>query len=154
MSERIHGFKAAWTVGFAALTALWGWYGWLVLLWVALMGLDVVTGMARAAKDGQWSSSVAREGLWHKAGAMSAVLVACLLDLTLGQVAAALPGVGLAAGETALLGPAVVVWYSLTECGSIVENAGALGAPVPGWLARRLERLRDRVDEKREDEGV
>ncbi len=122
MSERIHGFKAAWTAGFAALTALWGWYGWLVLLWVALMGLDVVTGMARAAKDGQWSSSVAREGL--------------------------------AAGETALLGPAVVVWYSLTECGSIVENAGALGAPVPGWLARRLERLRDRVDEKREDEGV
>lgn len=154
MSERINKFQAALTAFFAALTALWGWYGWLVLLWVALMGLDVLTGMARAAKVGQWSSSVAREGLWHKAGAMAAVLVACLLDLTLGQVAAALPGVGLPAGELALLGPTAVLWYSLTECGSIVENAGELGAPVPDWLVRRLERLRDRVDEEKEDGGV
>ena len=88
------------------------------------------------------------------AAAMAAVLVACLLDLTLSQVAAALPGVGLPAGELALLGPTTVVWYILTECGSIVENAGALGAPVPGWLARRLERLRDRVDREKEDEEV
>lgn len=154
MSERISGFRAALSAGLAALTALWGWYGWLVLLWAALMGLDVLTGMARAAKGGVWSSSAAREGLWHKAGAMAAVLVACLLDLTLSQVAAALPGVGLPVGELALLGPTTVVWYILTECGSIVENAGALGAPVPGWLARRLERLRDRVDREKEDEEV
>ena len=33
---------------------------------------------------------------------------------------------------TVLLCPLVVIWYILTEVGSIIENAGALGTPIPG----------------------
>ena len=40
----------------------------------------------------------------------------------------------------------VLVWYILTELGSVVENAGALGAPVPAWLARMLAALESGVD--------
>ena len=40
----------------------------------------------------------------------------------------------------------VLVWYILTELGSVVENAGALGAPVPAWLARMLVALESGVD--------
>lgn len=38
------------------LTALWGWFGWLVLVWAALMLADWLIGSAVAAKDGKWSS--------------------------------------------------------------------------------------------------
>ena len=47
---------------------------------------------------------------------------------------------------TVLVSALVLVWYILTELGSIVENAGALGAPVPAWLGRMIAALGSRVD--------
>ena len=43
--------------------------------------------------------------------------------------------------------PLVLVWYILTETGSIIENAGALGADIPPWLTGAIEALRSKVDE-------
>lgn len=149
--EHVDKVKAAVAAVVGALTALWGWYGWLVIVWGVCMLLDYLTGTGAALKEGTWSSKIAREGLWHKAGSVAAVLVACLLDVAIGQVCANLPG--LPVGYSVFLGPLVVVWYILTECGSIVENAGALGAPIPKWLARRVEQLRDSVDEDQEMGG-
>ena len=52
----------------AFLTALWGWIGWAVIIWVACFVLDYISGTAAAHKNGEWSSDIAREGLWHKLG--------------------------------------------------------------------------------------
>ena len=52
MMENINAFKATVTAVLVALTALWGWFGWLVLAWVACMAIDVITGMMAAAQDG------------------------------------------------------------------------------------------------------
>ena len=41
-----------------------------------------------------------------------------------------------------LLCPLVTAWYLLTELGSIAENAGALGAPMPQFLMRAIAALR------------
>ena len=73
------GIKAAVAAGVAALTAVWGWFGWLVVAWVVCMLLDYGTGTAAALRAGEWSSKVARDGLWHKLGAVVAVLVAAIL---------------------------------------------------------------------------
>ena len=35
-----------------ALSALWGWMGWLVIGWVACMAIDYISGSAAAAKAG------------------------------------------------------------------------------------------------------
>ena len=32
-----------------------------------------------------------------------------------------------------------LVWYCVTELGSIAENAALMGAPVPAWLLKLLE---------------
>ncbi len=149
--ERINGFKAAVTASLVALTALWGWVGWLVLLLTLCMGLDVGTGMAKAAKNGTWSSSVAREGLYHKVGSIVAVLVAFLLDMVIAIIMEHLPGLDLPFTYNGLFGPSVVVWYILTEIGSIVENAGELGAPVPKWLKGSIAIFRDKLDEEQGD---
>ncbi len=143
--ENVDHIKAAVSAALAVLTALWGWFGWLVIGWIACMLLDVFTGMALAAKTGAWSSAKAREGLWHKAGCIAAVAAAGLLDLVVGELTAA-PGLELPFTYTVFLCPMVIVWYVLTEAGSIVENAGALGAPVPGWLKKAIAAFRDKVD--------
>ena len=59
------------------------------------MALDYLTGSMAAAKEGQWSSARAREGIWHKCGMIVVVLVAAGADLLLATVLANLPLVAL-----------------------------------------------------------
>ena len=143
--EHINSFKAALTALCAALTALWGWFGWVVVAWIGFMLIDYATGSAAALRAGEWSSKTARDGIWHKLGSVAAVIVAGILDVVhlLGNV----PGVELPFTYTVLLCPLVVVWYILTEAGSIIENAGALGAPIPAWLTKMVASLGSSVDQ-------
>ena len=91
--ERINGFKAAVAAVLGCLTALWGWFGWLVLTWVGCMLLDYITGSAAALRAGKWSSAAARDGLWHKLGAIAAVLVSVILDGVIGLITGLFNGV-------------------------------------------------------------
>ena len=144
--EHINGFKAALAAVLGCLTALWGWFGWLVLAWLGCMVLDYITGSAAALKEGQWSSAVAREGLWHKLGSVVAVLVAAILDGVVRLVLEHVPMLELPFDYTVFVSVLVLVWYIITELGSIIENAGALGAPIPAWLGRMLQALGESVD--------
>ena len=144
--EHINGFKAAVVAVLGCLTALWGWMGWLVLAWVACMALDYATGSAAALRAGEWSSKVARDGLWHKLGSVVAVLVAAILDGVIRLVLENIPTLELPFEYTVFVSVLVLVWYILTELGSIIENAGALGAPIPGWLAAAIQVLGSSVD--------
>ena len=148
MEHKINSLKGAVSAALAALTARLGWFGWLIVAWAVCMGMDVLTGMAAGAKRGDWSSAAAREGLWHKAGCVAAVTISGILDLVVGQILANLPTVELPFSYTVFLCPLVVIWYILTEVGSIVENAGAMGAPLPGWLKQAVAVLRDQVEPK------
>lgn len=150
--ESINAFKAAVSAVLAALTALWGWFGWLVVAWVACMVIDYLTGSAAALRTGTWSSRTARDGLWHKLGAIVAVLVAGILDMVLGHLLGKVP-IALPFEYTVFLCPLVVIWYLLTEAGSIVENAGALGAPIPSWLTKTIAAFKDKVDETAGDDN-
>ena len=76
-----------------------------------------------------------------------AVIVAGILDVVIGHLLANLPGVELSFTYTVLLCSLVVIWYILTEAGRIIENAGALSAPVPGWLRKLIEALKNGMDE-------
>ena len=144
--EHINGIKATVVGVLGCLTALWGWFGWLVLAWVACMVLDYATGSAAALRAGEWSSKAARDGLWHKLGAIVAVLVAAILDGVIRLVLENIPALELPFEYTVFVSVLVLVWYILTELGSIVENAGALGAPIPGWLAAAIKVLGSSVD--------
>lgn len=146
MVEHVNGFKAAVTAVLGGLTALWGWFGWLLLGWLALMLMDYITGSAAAAKDGKWSSKVAREGIWHKAGMIVVVIVTAGADLLLSLVLENLPVVSLPIAYKGLICPLVLVWYCITELGSIGENAIDMGAPYPKWLPKLLEAGKGAID--------
>ncbi len=149
--NNVNEFKAAIAAGVAVLTALWGWFGWLVIIFIACMALDYLTGTAAAMARGEWSSAAARTGIRHKAGSIVVVMVAGVADLLIGTLLGHIPGVSLPFEYTTLLCPLVVVWYTLTELGSIVENAVNLGAPVPQWLKKMLSAAKDAVDKLGED---
>lgn len=136
MDERMLRVKGAMAAFLTAMGTWLGWKGSMLLAWAAVMGLDYVSGTLAACKAGKWSSATAREGLWHKGGMILVVTVAAIADAVMAVMAEYMamelkwPGVLL---------PMVLAWYILTELGSILENALALGAKVPVWLVKLLK---------------
>ena len=96
--------KTSITAALGFLTALWGWFGWLVVLWAALMLADWLVGSAAAARGGLWSSAKAREGAWHKAGMTVTVCVALAADWLAGTLLGNLPLVELPRSEERRVG--------------------------------------------------
>lgn len=145
--EHANNMKAALVGFFGFLTAAFGWFGWLVILFFLCMVIDYLTGSAAAMRKGDWSSSVARAGLWHKCGSLIAVIVSGLADIVVWLVVNNIPAITLPWDYTVLICPIVVVWYILTEFGSIIENAGELGAPIPGFLKNMILVFKNVIDD-------
>ena len=80
MNDKLVAIKAAIAAVLTAIGAFLGWKGIMMIVWVAAMALDYLTGTLSACKGGEWSSSVAREGLWHKGGMIAVVVVAAIAD--------------------------------------------------------------------------
>ncbi len=137
--------KGAITALLAFMTALWGWVGWAIIIWITCVVLDYVSGTAAARRNGEWSSEIARDGLWHKLGEIFAVLVAALCDIALGVILKSAP-IALPFEFSTLVTPIVLLWYIITELGSILENACKLGAPVPKWMKKMLKQYKDTLD--------
>ena len=138
--------KAAITAALGAFSTFWGWLGWLIAAWVVLMALDYITGTAAAMKNGEWASHTAREGIWHKMGEVVVVIIAAFADGLLSIIMEQLPMVEIALPEIGLLLPLVLVWYAITELGSIAENAQRMGAPIPAWLVKLMANGKEAVD--------
>lgn len=141
-AKEIRGVVAA-AIGF--LTALWGWAGWAVMVWAALILIDYITGSMAAKREKNWSSAIARDGLWHKAGEIFAVLTAALCDIAL-KVVVEGSGITFPFEISMIVTPIVLLWYILTEAGSIIENCGRLGAPVPSWFKKRVDTYKNAID--------
>lgn len=150
--ERANEIKGVLAAVLAFLTALWGWIGWAVLIWVMCFTLDYISGTAAAHKNGEWSSDIAREGLWHKLGEIFAVLVAALCDIAL-RVIVEGSGINIGISLSAVVTPIVLLWYIFTELGSIAENAEKLGASVPAWIKNGLKQYRDKIDHDQTNGG-
>lgn len=145
--EKLNEMKALLAAIFAGISAKMGWFGWLAVIYGLSMAVDYATGSALAMKKHKWSSEKAREGLWHKLGSIVAVIAAALADWLIALTLANLPGVSLPFTYTALLCPVVMIWYIITELGSVVENVGEMGAPVPAFLRRALAVLQDAAEQ-------
>ena len=130
-------------------TALWGWVGWIIFLLILTIALDYVTGTAAAKAAGEWTSKLARDGLWHKLGEIVALLVAILCDIAVAVIlhteAAAIFDGHIPYGNYITL--VVATWYFFTEVGSILENIKKLGAPIPDWLISGARVLKGKAEE-------
>lgn len=118
----------------------------LIIICALCLILDFVTGMAAAAKSSSWSSRIAWTGLWRKIGMLVAIAVAGLLDLTLHVVIEYIPGI-----DWNFPGPvfliAMLLWYTVTELGSIAENASKLGANLPSFLVKAIAICQAKIED-------
>lgn len=140
MDNKLMAIKIAVAAVMATLTDFLGWKGMLLVILALMMFLDYMSGTLAAKKNGTWSSKVAREGLFHKGGIIVVCLIALVLDAVL---AVAFPHIPLIGGEIKNPGiflPLVAVWYIITEIGSVLENAVMMGAPVPKWFRKAIEK--------------
>ncbi len=123
--------------------ALGGWDAPLALL-VALMAADYLTGLLVAAvwqrsdksATGALDSKASFQGLVKKGMVLLLVWLGVLLDEAVG---------------TAYVRMAVVLFFVGNEGLSLLENLGLMGLPLPAFLRRALEALREQGDGGRED---
>ena len=152
--EKALEIKAAVTAAIALVGALLGTVGIAVLIFLACMILDYITGSLAAKAHGEWSSKIAREGLWHKLGEIAALLVAALCDIAIKEIILSTPTVESIAGPVNYAGYLTLIvcaWYILTELGSILENIAKLGAPVPKWMIEGIGKMKKKIDKQQTD---
>ncbi len=130
-------WKGLMAAGGALVGLLGGWSPLLTAL-CAFMALDYLTGLCVAAlgksdkmETGGLSSKAGFMGLLRKGLIVLMVLMAALLDRAL--------------GEAAVFQMAATCFYIANEGLSVLENAEALGLPVPEALRAALENVRKKV---------
>ncbi|MDR2531566.1 MAG: phage holin family protein [Oscillospiraceae bacterium] len=139
--------KTLWTttqLGFAGVGGALGWFlggfDGLILTLIAFVVVDYITGILRAIIEKTLSSRIGARGIVKKVVLFLVVGVAHLADVYL-----------LEDGDA--LRTAVIFFYLSNEGLSLLENAAALGLPVPERLKAALAQLhgRDKKD-KGDDE--
>ena len=150
--ERVYRLAAA------ALGAVVSFFtGLPVIMWVLIgvMSIDYVTGLCCGAmgvspktETGGLSSRAAFKGLLRKCAVLLVVLLAVLLDLAVESNS----GIQF----TAVTG-ATCLWFIASEGISVLENAAAMGLPIPSVLRRALDVMRgqngDGDDEEKNQEA-
>ena len=159
MEDNLNNLKIWFSTILGILTGFWGWMGWLIVIWIACMVADYITGSLAAVKAGEWSSKVAREGIWHKCGMIATVVLMGVGDAALQIVLERLPIINIP--FSGLLCPVLLIWYIITEIGSSTENAVAMGAPLPEFVRKGLKKAKEMAEkagdkligEEGEDDG-
>ena len=128
-----------WTqTGFAALGGFLGWYlGGASDFLYALVGFvaaDYITGVLCAFVEHRLSSAVGARGIAKKVSIFVLVGIGHLIDAYV-----------LRDGE--VLRTALIFFYIANEGISLIENAAALGLPVPAILRNALEKIKDKSEE-------
>lgn len=116
-----------------------------VVVLVAVMVLDYITGMAEAWAKHEMSSRVGILGIVKKVGYLCVVAVAVVADWVIREAAGK---AGLDLGGINVFGLIVTVWLILNECISILENLAEIGVPLPDFLVRLIRRLKKTAEDK------
>ncbi len=151
MSEmnRWNTAKAAGSALLGGLSAALGVLApWIWALLVS-MALDYITGMGAAAYRGELSSRAGLRGIAKKLACMAMVAAAIIADWVIVTGGEA---VGFAAYPRGTVAVMVAFWLIVNELLSILENIGRMEVPLPGFLLRLLETLKQRA-EYNGDEG-
>lgn len=140
--EQAKKIKAFFVVIGTVVNVLFGWCGWLAMALAALMTTDYLLGSMAAGRTGTWNSRAARLGVEKKLGYLLVCVSAGVLDLVIRLVLANVPGITLPFEYSVAFLPMVMLWYIITELGSILENADALGAKTPAFLKRAMQLMK------------
>lgn len=99
---------------------------------------DIVTGVSKAIHSGTFSSSMMREGLWHKLSEVIALAVAYFIQYML-------PVVGIPYSVPAV--SVVTLYICIMEVGSCLENLGNINPQLKEPLSKIFNQLKGEDNE-------
>lgn len=128
--------KEIWNWLQICIAVVGGWLGYFLGGWdiflytlVAFVVVDYITGVLRAIVEKKLSSRIGAHGIAKKVALFLVVGIGHLIDTNLIN------------GTGAPLRTAVIFFYIANEGVSLLENATAIGLPVPEKLKNILEQL-------------
>ena len=111
------------------------------------MAVDYISGMTKAWIKKELSSKIGLKGLVKKVARLIAVAVGVLVDL---EVSVAIANTGVDVEGVYLVALFVIVWITINELISILENLDAIGVPLPNFLMKVVGRLKDKIEKEAE----
>ena len=123
--------KVKYAVSFVISGAayLFGEWDGLMTALIAAIAADYITGITAAAVNKQISSETGARGIAKKVLMLLITAIAHIIDVNV-------------IGDGDKLRTMTVLFYIANEAISVLENAGALGVPLPGKLTAVLEQLK------------
>lgn len=141
MKENI--FKAAFAAAIASLCSYFDVLIIPIIVLLAVMIADYVSGMIKAYMTSTLSSKRGVRGIIKK---VSYLLVACVGFCVDWIISEALTSLGVSFALPAIFGTIVVVWLIINELISILENLSVVGVPMPKFLIKIVNKLKITVE--------
>ena len=105
---------------------------------VAVMLIDWITGLAGASATGKLSSRVGVIGIVKKVCYLALVAVGMVVDYL---ITSALVSIGISLQINYCFGMIITVWLIINELISILENLGEMGVPLPDGRYQETSQL-------------
>ena len=100
---------------------------WLLLIPVAMMAIDIVTGLINAWATNSFQSARMRTGLAKKCGEISIILIGMMFTYGMNLPRYILTG--------------IAVYIIFMELMSVMENLKKLGVPIPAFISKVLNNV-------------
>lgn len=126
----------------AAIAALMSYLGVIAIPVVVLMAAmitDYITGMAAAWHNKKLSSKKGLSGIIKKISYLILVCVGMFVDWVIYY---GIQAVGVDLGYTFFFGVLVTIWLIINELISILENLENIGVPMPAFLIQIVSKLK------------
>lgn len=107
----------------------------------AFIVADIATGLIKSIATHSYSSSVMREGLFHKLGEVVCMIFGVLCDYTLPMLGIKIP---------LSIAQSVSIYIIIMEIGSVVENIGVLNPELSKYLGKIFEKIKTPESEDNE----
>jgi toxin secretion/phage lysis holin len=126
----IYNEKINYIVSLFGTVSVWLFGSWdlPLLTLISVMALDYITGITRGYINKQLSSDYGFRGLYKKISIFYILILAVLIDRLI--------------GHGFMFRSLVCFWYTANEGTSILENAAAIGLPIPQQLVDALVQLK------------
>ena len=122
-----------------------------IIILIVAMIIDYVTGMLSAWLNSELSSKKGIKGIVKKVSYLALVAVAMIVDWLIFQ---GLQQINVDLHYSVFFAVLVTVWLIINELISVLENLSRMGVPIPNFLKKLIDRLKNTVDEsEREDKN-
>lgn len=142
--------QAALAAAISAVTYYLGIVAVPIIILICAMIIDYITGMSAAWYNSELSSKKGIRGIVKKVSYLALVVVAMIIDWLISQ---GLQQINVDFHYSVFFAVLVAVWLIINELISVLENLAKMGVPIPNFLKKLIDRLKNTVDEKGDDKN-